>query len=115
MVLGVQHATDRFDTWAYAWTLVVLAGAGIGRWLVGMVSSRSDLAASGAWLGAAGSPSWCWRCSSRWWSGSAAEPTPAHPQVTVRTFSTAPAVEPSGLVAAQAGGGSTCSNGPSTR
>ena len=54
VVLGVQNATDRFDTWAYAWTLVFLAGAGIGRWLVGVVQGRGDLAASGAWLLAAG-------------------------------------------------------------
>jgi hypothetical protein len=32
LVLGVQDATDRFDTWAYAWALVVLVGAGLGRW-----------------------------------------------------------------------------------
>jgi hypothetical protein len=54
LVLGVQNATDRFDTWAYAWTLVVLVGPGIGRWLVGMVRGRGDLAASGGWLMAAG-------------------------------------------------------------
>jgi hypothetical protein len=53
LVLGVQNATDQFDTWAYAWTLL-LVGAGIGRWLVGVMRSRRDLAASGAWLGAAG-------------------------------------------------------------
>ena len=53
LVLGVQNATDRFDTWAYAWTLL-LVGAGIGRWLVGVVRSRGDLAASGGWLIAAG-------------------------------------------------------------
>jgi hypothetical protein len=54
VVLGVQNATDRFDTWAYAWTLVFLAGAGIGRWLVGAVRGRNDLAAGGGWLIAAG-------------------------------------------------------------
>jgi hypothetical protein len=53
LVLGVQNATDRFDTWAYAWTLL-LVGAGIGRWLVGVVRGRGDLAASGGWLIAAG-------------------------------------------------------------
>jgi hypothetical protein len=53
LVLGVQNATDRFDTWAYAWTLL-LVGAGIGRWLVGVMRSRRDLAASGGWLIAAG-------------------------------------------------------------
>jgi hypothetical protein len=54
LVLLVQNATDRFDTWAYAWTLVVLVGPGIGRWLVGVVRGRGDLAASGGWLIAAG-------------------------------------------------------------
>jgi hypothetical protein len=54
LVLGVQNATDRFETWAYAWTLVVLVGPGVGRWLVGMVRGRRDLAASGGWLIAAG-------------------------------------------------------------
>jgi hypothetical protein len=53
LVLLVQNATDQFDTWAYAWTLL-LVGAGIGRWLVGVVRSRRDLAASGGWLIAAG-------------------------------------------------------------
>jgi hypothetical protein len=54
LVLLVQNATDRFDTWAYAWTLVVLVGPGIGRWLLGVVRGRGDLAASGGWLVAAG-------------------------------------------------------------
>jgi hypothetical protein len=54
VVLAVQNATDRFDTWAYAWTLVLVVGAGIGRWLVGVVRGHRDLAASGAWLGAVG-------------------------------------------------------------
>jgi hypothetical protein len=50
LVLLVQNATDQFDTWAYAWTLVFLVGAGIGRWLAGVVWGRGELAASGAWL-----------------------------------------------------------------
>jgi hypothetical protein len=54
LVLLVQNATDRFETWAYAWTLVFLVGAGSGRWLVGVVRGRGDLAASGGWLVAAG-------------------------------------------------------------
>jgi hypothetical protein len=54
LVLLVQNATDRFDTWAYAWTLVFLVGPGIGRWLVGVVRGRGDLAASGGWLMAVG-------------------------------------------------------------
>jgi hypothetical protein len=54
LVLLVQNATDRFETWAYARTLVFLVGAGSGRWLVGVVRGRRDLAASGRWLVAAG-------------------------------------------------------------
>jgi hypothetical protein len=54
VVLGFQNATDRFETWAYAWTLVLVVGAGTGRWLVGVVRGRGDLAASGAWLIAGG-------------------------------------------------------------
>jgi hypothetical protein len=54
LVLLVQNAIDRFDTWAYAWTLVVLVGPGIGRWLVGVVRGRGDLATSGGWLIAGG-------------------------------------------------------------
>jgi hypothetical protein len=54
VVLLVQNATDRFDTWAYAWTLVFVVGAGIGRWLVGVVRGRGDLVAGGAWLVGAG-------------------------------------------------------------
>jgi hypothetical protein len=50
LVLLVQNATDRFDTWAYAWTLVFVVGPGLGRWLVGVVRGRGELAASGAWL-----------------------------------------------------------------
>jgi hypothetical protein len=53
LVLLVQNTTDRFETWAYAWTLL-LVGAGIGRWLVGVMRSRRDLAASGGWLIATG-------------------------------------------------------------
>jgi hypothetical protein len=54
LVLLVQNATDRFETWAYAWTLVFLVGAGVGRWLEGAVRGRGELAASGAWLVGAG-------------------------------------------------------------
>jgi hypothetical protein len=53
LVLLVQNATDRFDTWAYR-ALMLLAGAGTGRWLVGVTRGRRDLVASGGWLIAAG-------------------------------------------------------------
>jgi hypothetical protein len=54
VVLGVQNATDRFESWAYAWPLVLVVGPGLGRWLVGVVRGRGDLAAGGAWLIAGG-------------------------------------------------------------
>jgi hypothetical protein len=54
LVLLVQNATDQFDTWAYAWTLVFLVGPGIGRWLLGMMRGRRELAASGGGLIAVG-------------------------------------------------------------
>jgi hypothetical protein len=54
VALLVQNATDRFETWSYTWTLAFLAGPGMARWLVGVVSGRRDLAASRAWLIAAG-------------------------------------------------------------
>jgi hypothetical protein len=53
LVLLVQHTTDRFETWSYAWTLLVV-GAGIGRWLAGIARGRRDLAGSGGWLIATG-------------------------------------------------------------
>jgi hypothetical protein len=54
LVLAVQNATDRFETWSYAWALVLLAGSGIGRLLVGVVRGRRDLVAGGGWLIGAG-------------------------------------------------------------
>ena len=54
LVLLIQNATDRFETWAYAWTLVLVVGTGIGRWLAGVVRGRGDLVASGARLMAGG-------------------------------------------------------------
>jgi hypothetical protein len=54
LVLLVQNATDRFETWAYAWPLVVLVGSGAGRWLLGAASGRRELAAGGGRLVVAG-------------------------------------------------------------
>lgn len=67
VVLGVQDATDRFGTWAYAWTLVVLVGAGVGRWLLGVVRGRGELAASGGWLMAAGAVTGAGRLAGMSW------------------------------------------------
>jgi hypothetical protein len=54
LVLLVQNATDRFDTWA--WALVLLAGAGTGRWLVGVTRGRRDLVANGGCPAPSSSP-----------------------------------------------------------
>jgi hypothetical protein len=54
LVLLVQNATDRFETWAYAWALVLLVGSGVGRWLLGAVRGRRDLIAGSGWLIGAG-------------------------------------------------------------
>jgi hypothetical protein len=54
---------------------VVLVGPGIGRWLLGVVRVRGDLAANGGWLIAARLVAFlgC-RCCWRSWSGSVAAP-----------------------------------------
>ena len=69
VVLLVQNATDRFDTWAYAWTLVFVVGAGIGRWCGAAVTWSP---AAPGWSAPDWSASWAWRCCSKSWSGSAA-------------------------------------------
>jgi hypothetical protein len=72
LVLLVQNATDRFDTWAYAWTLVVLVGPGIGRWCAAAVTWPP---AAAGWSPPGWPASWAWRSSSRSSSGSAAAAT----------------------------------------
>jgi hypothetical protein len=49
-----QERLPGYRCWAYAWALVFLVGAGLGRWLLGAVRGRGDLAASGGWLITAG-------------------------------------------------------------
>ncbi len=39
LILFVQNATERFDTWAYAWGLIV-ASVGAGTWLFGTLADR---------------------------------------------------------------------------
>ncbi len=49
----VQNATDSFETWAYAWALVV-AAAGVGQYLQGYLTNNEGLKSRGAhttWLG----------------------------------------------------------------
>ncbi len=56
LVLLYQNATDRFETWAYAWALVGPGGSGVGMLLYGTRSGDRRMARAGFWsiLGALG-------------------------------------------------------------
>jgi len=56
VVLLYQNATDRFESWAYAWALVGPGGSGIGMLLYGTRSGDRKMARDGFWtiLGAFG-------------------------------------------------------------
>jgi hypothetical protein len=56
LVLLYQNATDRFESWAYAWALVGPGGSGIGMLLYGTRSGDRKMARDGFWtiLGAIG-------------------------------------------------------------
>ena len=49
LVLLYQNATDRFETWAYAWTLVGPGGNGLGMLLYGTRSGDRRMARNGFW------------------------------------------------------------------
>lgn len=49
LVLLYQNATDRFESWAYAWTLVGPGGNGIGMLLYGTRSGDRQMARNGFW------------------------------------------------------------------
>lgn len=49
LVLLYQNATDRFETWAYAWTLVGPGGNGLGMLLYGTRSGDRRMARGGFW------------------------------------------------------------------
>ena len=49
LVLLYQNATDRFESWAYAWALVGPGGSGIGMLLYGTRSGDIKLARQGFW------------------------------------------------------------------
>jgi hypothetical protein len=49
LVLLVQNATDRFESWAYAWALVGPGGTGIGKLLYGTRSGDRKMARDGFW------------------------------------------------------------------
>ncbi len=47
LVLFIQNATGRFDTWAYAWGLIV-AAVGVGTWLYGSLADKEKEVTDGA-------------------------------------------------------------------
>jgi hypothetical protein len=49
LVLLYQNATDRFESWAYAWALVGPGGSGIGMLLYGTRSGDPKMARDGFW------------------------------------------------------------------
>jgi hypothetical protein len=49
LVLLYQNATDRFESWAYAWALVGPGGTGIGKLLYGTRSGDRKMARDGFW------------------------------------------------------------------
>jgi protein-S-isoprenylcysteine O-methyltransferase Ste14 len=49
LVLLYQNATDRFETWAYAWPLVGPGGSGVGMLLYGTRSGDRRMARAGFW------------------------------------------------------------------
>jgi hypothetical protein len=49
LVLLYQNATDRFESWAYAWALVGPGGSGIGMLLFGTRSGDRKMARDGFW------------------------------------------------------------------
>ena len=47
LVLFIQNVTGRFDTWAYAWGLIV-AAVGVGTWLYGSLADKEKEMTDGA-------------------------------------------------------------------
>jgi hypothetical protein len=43
LLLGYQNASDHWESWAYAWTLVAIGAPGMALLLYGLVFRRSDL------------------------------------------------------------------------
>ena len=50
LILLYQNATDHFESWAYAWTLVFPGSVGVGMILYGLVASRPGNVRAGARL-----------------------------------------------------------------
>jgi hypothetical protein len=76
VVLAVQNATDRFETWALPgpWCSWLVPGS-VGGWWGWCVAAVTWREAAPGWGQPGWLASWCWRCSSRSSSGSAAAAT----------------------------------------
>jgi hypothetical protein len=53
-ILLYQNAADHFESWAYAWALVVPTSTGLGRMIYGSLKGRKDMVASGGRLALTG-------------------------------------------------------------
>jgi len=49
LILAFQNATGLWATWAYAWTLVVPGGVGLGLVVYGALTGQRDIALPGGW------------------------------------------------------------------
>lgn len=47
LILFIQNVTNRFETWAYAWGLIV-ASVGVGTWLYGSLANKEKEMGDGA-------------------------------------------------------------------
>jgi hypothetical protein len=54
LLLAYQDTTDTYESWAYAWALIIPASAGVGLLIYGIFKRRSDKVRSGLALTVAG-------------------------------------------------------------
>jgi peptidoglycan/LPS O-acetylase OafA/YrhL len=54
VLLAVQDSTDTYESWAYAWALIIPASAGVGQLIYGLFKRRTDRIRSGLALTVAG-------------------------------------------------------------
>lgn len=59
LLLAWQNATGLWATWAYAWSLVVPGGAGLGLLVYGLVTRQRDLLDAGRWMTIVGAALFC--------------------------------------------------------
>jgi hypothetical protein len=49
LILLYQNLTDRWESWAYAWTLVAPGGSGVGMVLYGLRATNAGMVRTGLW------------------------------------------------------------------